>query len=150
VPLTIDGFAPYGQVIAPSLDDTPFDPNREAALVLDRGTPRLWIMRLARNGVRFASLTRHRNVTQCLGALGGASWLLAVAPPDSSMSTPDLAKLRAFRISGDVMVKLHVGTWHSGPWITDDYADFVNLELADTNVVDHDSVPLPQAYELIG
>jgi ureidoglycolate hydrolase len=149
-PLTIDGFAAYGQIIAPQFDGVAFDGAREATLELSAGTPRLYVMRLARNGVRFGSITRHRVVTQCLGALGGKDWFLAVAPPDENSSTPELAQMRAFHIPGDVLVKLHVGTWHSGPWISHDYADFVNLELVDTNQVDHDTVPLPHHYEILG
>jgi ureidoglycolate hydrolase len=148
--LTIEGFIAFGEIVAPQVDGLAFDASREVSLDLARGTPRLYIMRLARNGLRFSSITRHQTVTQCLGALGGKDWYLAVAPPDAASSTPDLSKMRAFHIGGDVIVKLHIGTWHSGPWLTHEYADFVNLELTNTNQVDHDSVPLPHHYEILG
>ncbi|MBD0313443.1 MAG: Ureidoglycolate hydrolase, partial [Microcoleus sp. T3-bin5] len=32
---------------------------------------------------------------------------------------------------------LDVGTWHAGPYFDADFVDFYNLELSDTNVVDH-------------
>jgi len=39
-----------------------------------------------------------------------------------------------------VFVKLHQATWHAGPFFSDgQHMDFYNLELADTNVVDHHS-----------
>ena len=45
--------------------------------------------------------------------------------------------MSAFRIPGDCFVKLEVGTWHAGPYFDHDTVDFYNLELSDTNVVDH-------------
>ena len=43
----------------------------------------------------------------------------------------------AFRIPGDVAVLPRRGTWHSGPFFTRERMSFCNLELADTNQVDH-------------
>lgn len=44
----------------------------------------------------------------------------------------------ACRVPPGVFIKLNVGTWHAGP-LMDDGASvaFYNLELSDTNVVDH-------------
>lgn len=37
-------------------------------------------------------------------------------------------------------MKLHAGTWHAGPLFDNaDHMDFYNLELSDTNVVDHNT-----------
>ena len=45
-----------------------------------------------------------------------------------------------FRIPHGVFVKLHQGTWHAGPLFDEaEYMDFYNLELADTNVADHNT-----------
>jgi hypothetical protein len=39
-----------------------------------------------------------------------------------------------------VFVKLERGTWHAGPlFVGSAHADFYNLELSDTNVVDHNT-----------
>jgi ureidoglycolate hydrolase len=132
-------FAPYGQLIAPSADGTPFGPS-DAQLDLTNGTPRLYIMRLKSRGLAFDRITRHVRVTQCLAAVGGGEWLLAVAPPlapDDRAAMPDPAAIRAFRISGPVGIKLHRGTWHAGPFFTAPEMDFLNLELSDTNETDH-------------
>ncbi len=44
----------------------------------------------------------------------------------------------ACRIPPGVFVKLHEATWHAGPFFSDrQHMDFYNLELADTNIVDH-------------
>ena len=38
---------------------------------------------------------------------------------------------------GNCFIKLETGTWHAGPYFDDDFIDFYNLELSDTNVIDH-------------
>eukprot|EP00899_Mesostigma_viride_P008687 jgi/Mesvir1/1781/Mv08178-RA.1 len=92
-------------------------------------------MRLPRRGARFTRITHHAQVTQCLGCLGDKPWYVGVCPP-GTLPSPD--NLRAFRVPAGVFVKLHVGTWHAGPLFDGvDHMDFYNLELADTNVVDH-------------
>ena len=51
---------------------------------------------------------------------------------------PRKENLHAFCIPPGVFVKLHEGTWHAGPLFTGEQAcNFANLELADTNTVDH-------------
>jgi ureidoglycolate lyase len=145
-PVPIDGvnFALFGQVIAPSEDGTPFGPD-DAQLLLTNGTPRLYIMRLQGRALRFERITRHVRVTQCLAALNGKEWLLAVAPPiaaDDPAAKPDPATIKAFRIPGGLAIKLHRGTWHAGPYFIGASADFLNLELADTNDIDHDNCNL--------
>ena len=57
--------------------------------------------------------------------------------------------IRAFRIPGDVAVMLHTGTWHAGPLFEAAEMSFFNLELADTNVVDHHSCDLTSRYGLV-
>ncbi|MGG6295509.1 ureidoglycolate lyase [Leptolyngbya sp. AN02str] len=133
--VTSAAFEPFGQLIVPSEDGQPFSAE-DAQLSLDRGIPRFYIMRLPAKGLRFSRITRHQQCTQCLGALNGKDWLMAVAPP-SETPYPDLNQLMAFRISGDCFIKLHVGTWHAGPYFEHEFVDFYNLELSDTNLVDH-------------
>src|SRR5476649_2600523 len=139
ITLSSTNFASFGEVIAPSTDGAPFGPS-DAQLVLNNGTPRLYIMRLKQRGLAFDRITRHVQVTQCLAAVGGGEWLLAVAPPlapDDRAAMPDPATIQTFRISGPVGIKLHRGTWHAGPFFTAPEMDFLNLELADTNEADH-------------
>jgi ureidoglycolate lyase len=146
--LTPEAFAPFGQVIAPTEDGTMFGPN-DAQLDLSRGTPRLYIMRLPRRGRQFKQITRHREVTQCLASVGGKSWLIAVAPPqklEDPNAQPALSDIRAFKIPGDVAIKLHRGSWHAGPFFEDEEISFFNLELADTNEVDHQTCHLDRQY----
>ena len=135
VSITADKFQPYGQLITASVDGKAYD-KTDAVLHFHNGTPRFYIMRLERKGRRFNRITRHNSCTQCVGSLGGKDWLMAVCPP-SEASEPDVTKMRAFRISGDCFIKLEVGTWHAGPYFDHEVVDFYNLELSDTNVVDH-------------
>lgn len=138
-PLTDEAFAPFGAVLRATPDGAPFS-EREALLDLSRGTPRFYVMSLVDKPPAFTGITRHRAVTQTLAAVGGKPWLLAVAPPydvDVPDTAPRLEDIVAFQIPGDVAVLLHRGTWHSGPFFTGERMSFFNLELADTNQVDH-------------
>ena len=135
VRITPENFQPYGQLILPSPDGKAFD-ETDALLKLDHGIPRFYIMRLEQRGRTFSKITRHNYCTQCLGSLNGKDWLMAVCPPSAS-NEPDISQMGAFRIPGDCFIKLEVGTWHAGPYFEHQVVDFYNLELSDTNVVDH-------------
>ena len=53
---------------------------------------------------------------------------------------PQEQDLTAFRIPSNCFVKLHAGTWHAGPLFPEpDKVNFYNLELSDTNVIDHNT-----------
>ena len=131
--ITSEAFRPYGQLITPTQDGKSCDDDAQLNL---QGTPRFYIMRLSKRGRRFHRITRHVRCTQCLGSLEGKDWLMAVAPPSASKQ-PAIAEIAAFRIPGSCFIKLDVGTWHAGPYFDHDTVDFYNLELSDTNEVDH-------------
>ena len=135
ISITPENFQLYGQLITPSPDGKAFD-ETDAVLNLQNGTPRFYIMRLQHRGRTFNKITRHNLCTQCLGALNGKDWLIAVCPPSDS-TEPDISQMSAFRIPGNCFIKLEVGTWHAGPYFDHQVVDFYNLELSDTNVVDH-------------
>ena len=134
--ITSENFRRYGQVISASLDEKPYNVE-DAQLNLTQGIPRFYIMRLAHNGRQFHTITRHVQCTQCLGSLEGKDWFIAVAPPNQTSEKPTLKELAAFRIPGNCFIKLEVGTWHAGPYFDHEFVDFYNLELHDTNIVDH-------------
>jgi ureidoglycolate hydrolase len=76
---------------------------------------------------------------------------MAVAPPkaaDDPTAEPALTDIAAFVIPGAVAIKLHRGTWHAGPFFEDEAIDFLNLELSDTNEVDHQSSHLAKRFGL--
>ncbi len=133
--ITQSNFKPYGQLILPSPDGKAFD-RTDAVLALQNGIPRFYIMRLHHRGRVFNKITRHNLCTQCLGSLNGHDWFMAVCPP-STASEPNIAQMTVFRIPGNCFIKMEVGTWHAGPYFDPEVVDFYNLELSDTNVVDH-------------
>ena len=145
--ITQESFAPYGQLILPSEDGKPYD-ETDAQLDLSQGKPRFYIMQLKHRGKQFNRITRHQLCTQCLGSLEGKNWLIAVAPPTED-SQPDFKQLKAFQIPGNCLIKLDQGTWHAGPYFEEEIVNFYNLELSDTNEVDHFSYDFLAAENLI-
>ncbi|KAJ6720313.1 UREIDOGLYCOLATE HYDROLASE [Salix viminalis] len=105
---TPESFKEYGQVIEASPDGEEFGP-KDAQLNLTLGIPRFYIMKLEKK----RSKRGHFYVP------------------------PAVDKVQVFRISGSKFIKLNVGTWHAGPLFKPQTMDFYNLELSNTNVVDH-------------
>jgi ureidoglycolate hydrolase len=134
--ITPENFQAYGQVIYAIGDRNIFD-QEDAQLNLQNGIPRFYIMRLQEKGRKFHQITRHIKCTQCLGSLDGKDWLMAVCPPNNDLHKPVLSELVAFQIPGNCFINLSVGTWHAGPYFDHEFVDFYNLELSDTNIVDH-------------
>jgi ureidoglycolate hydrolase len=146
--LTAARFAPFGTVIEPAEDGTPFGPG-DAALHLGAGTPRFYAMRLPNRGLVVSRITRHRQVTQVLASAGGSPWMIAVAPPpaaDTPDAAPSLDDIRAFEVPGDAAIMLLRGAWHAGPLFEAAEASFFNLELIDTNITDHWTVDLRERH----
>jgi ureidoglycolate hydrolase len=96
----------------------------------------------------FSKMARHRKVSQCLGSLQGKEWFMAVAAPTSNDASPQLGDITAFRIPGDRIIKLHVGTWHAGPYFKHEECLFLNLENEDTNTRDFQEMSLPQSCQI--
>ncbi len=143
--------APYGTLLEPQQDGQPFGAV-DASLALDAGTPRFYLMKLARRPLQVRQITRHLQVTQCLASLNGKSWFVLLAPPvapESTQALPDVSRLRAFHINGRQALALHRGTWHAGPYFLEEEVDFVNLELSDTNLRDHHTVRLDVEFGLV-
>lgn len=101
-------------------------------------------MHLLHVGLSFKAMARHRRVTQCLGALNGKEWLIAVASPTdlADSARPGLEDIVAFRVPGACVIKLHVATWHAGPHFNHDECLFFNLENMDTNKRDFHAADL--------
>ena len=153
--LTVEAFAPFGQVCKAEEDGVEFGP-ADAQLDLSQGTPRFYVMRLRDKDLSFDRITYHEKVTQCLGALGDKDWYMAVGEP-----TMDVAKypkhdstdraLRVFRVPPGHFLKMHAGCWHAGPLFEPhvEFMDFYNLELADTNVVDHNTHVFSEVDDIV-
>jgi len=142
VPITPENFKPFGQLIGPIDDMKPYDQEDAQLQGFDAGTPRFYIMRLPERGLKFDRITYHGKVTQCLGLLSPIGhWYMVVAAPTHNVEAfPKEQDLMAFKIPHGVFVKMHKATWHAGPLFTSTpHMDFYNLELSDTNVVDHNT-----------
>jgi len=115
-------------------------------------------MRLKNRTWQFDAVTHHANTTHCLGSLHGLPWYIGVAgstiigatervDPDKCSQIlkadgyeylpPAVEDIRLFRVDGSRFLKLHVGTWHAAPLFQEPYMEFYNLELSNTNEVDH-------------
>ena len=146
-PITAANFLPFGKLIEPTADGTPAGAV-DQALDLSGGKPRFYIMALEHRPLTVAGITRHAQATQVLAAVGGLPWLLAVAPANPASDQPDPSAIRAFAIPGHVAVLLDRGTWHAGPYFESDQMSFFNLELEDTNIVDHQTCDLVKSFGL--
>lgn len=143
--LTDTDFAPFGVVIRPTPDGALAGPI-DRALDLSEGRPRFYILALEERSLRIKGITRHHQTTQVLASVGGADWFIVVAPPSPDKAAPKLDAVRAFRIPGDVAILMKRGTWHAGPYFLGPAMSFFNLELEDTNIVDHDTCSLPATF----
>lgn len=137
------GFEPYGVVLTPMEDGTPFTAE-EAVLDVSNGIPRFYLMHLEDKPAEFVRVTRHLETTQTLMSVGDVEWTIAVAAP--GIAEPTLEDLRAFRIPPRTAITMRKGTWHAGPFFAEASMDFVNLELDDTNVTDHHNHRLDDAF----
>lgn len=146
-PITAESFAPFGKLIEPTEDGTPAG-DIDRALDLSGGRPRFYIMALTHRPLSVSRITRHTQATQVLAAVGGLPWLLAVAPKNADSDKPDPAAIRAFTIPGNVAVLLERGAWHAGPYFESAEMSFFNLELDDTNIVDHATCDLAATFGL--
>jgi ureidoglycolate lyase len=135
VPVSPEVFAPFGHVIAQGADAP------AGTLDLAGGTPRLWVMSVTDRPPVFDRITRHHRVTQALASADAIPFWLVVAAPGTDPAAVGAA-LRAFIVPPATAVLLHAGTWHAGPFFAPRTMRFFNLELADTNDVDHDTVHL--------
>ena len=61
---------------------------------------------------------------------------MAVAAPGTEQPGPE--NIKVFKVLPGQFVKMDQATWHAGPHFEGvEFMDFCNLELADTNIVDH-------------
>ncbi|XP_021744275.1 uncharacterized protein LOC110710302 [Chenopodium quinoa] len=62
---------------------------------------------------------------------------IAKSPCGHLYVPPSVEEVQVFKVTGPTFLKLNVGTWHAGPLFVQGAMDFYNLELTNTNVVDH-------------
>jgi hypothetical protein len=79
---------------------------------------------------------------------------MAVSAPTKDVGKfPRREDLKVFKIPPGVFVKMHAATWHAGPlWDAANgpgSMDFYNLELSDTNQVDHNCHSYEVPFEVV-
>jgi len=149
---TRNNLGAYGTLLEPSADGVAFGGGLDAQLFLSQGIPRFYLMKLKKRSMVITGITRHLAVTQALASLNGKSWYILLAPPDepdNAQALPDINRLEAFCITGSQALVLHRSTWHAGPYFLEDDVDFVNLELSDTNMIDHHNAKLDVAFGMV-
>ncbi len=140
-------FTRFGTAILPVDDMTPHS-SCDAELKFNGDNLRYYVMRLHRRAAVLGSMTRHIQATQCLGSADAQPWWLAVATAKLQSEQLDHSTVQLVKVQPGEAVKLHQGTWHAGPFFLATTALFFNLELSDTNLVDHNSQPLNQKLKL--
>ncbi len=159
-PLSLEAYAPYGDVISAERSDVPARPaNQGTAARRDfltdvrssrpdatlnvcsfRCAPRLdWPLPLA-------LLEKHPASTQVFIPMNARRYLAVVALGGDS---PDLSTLRAFVVSGATGVSYRPGVWHHPMIALDDRIDFTCLVWEDGSATDCAVQPLADAGVVI-
>ena len=144
-------FARCGKLLLPQADPAPFGSAAAELYFAAEGKPRFYLMRVRRRPPVVAAMTAHQCVSQCLGSADACPWWLAVAPPGQSQKEISSASILLLKLLPGEGFKLHPGIWHAGPYFEGDSALFFNLELHNTNEVDHNccGVDHPQPLALL-
>jgi hypothetical protein len=119
VPLTGDGWAPFGWLPVPDTDPRDGDHRLEFAwqdVHVNRIGHRRDEVTAVPGGLRCEVLFRHATHTQVVMPMDVAA-VVVVAPAGMSMRAPaDVGEVRAFLLDPLAPIVLHRGTWHWGPY----------------------------------
>lgn len=113
-PLTIDAFAPYGDVLAapPDFGRAYFEKGLQNARVT--AWPSLSVAHarpLATLPLHATTMERHEFSSQSFLPLDVSRWLVVVAPSGAD-GGPDPTGAQAFLVGPGVGITFHMGTWH--------------------------------------
>jgi ureidoglycolate lyase len=126
-PLTVEAFAPFGDVVEPPAPGERI--SLEATLrALDGATmPKLGFNNAAPHALPLVAtqMERHNRSSQCFVPLDVSRWVLLVAPDRDG--APDVAGLRAFLATGEQAVNYHLGAWHHPLRVLDRHGRFAVL-----------------------
>lgn len=150
-PITAERFAPFGLLLPPR---RPSDPRVELIEELQnlRATakPRLGVIALqaASLPLQAAEMERHVHSSQTFVPIAAKAYLVLVAPHGPG-GHPDMTRLCAFQVSGDVGIHYHAGTWHYPMTALDADARFVVMTFVDGTGDDEEFVRLPEPIRLV-
>ena len=132
VPLSRDGWAPFGWLPVADTDPSDGDHRLEFAwqdVHVNRIGHRRDEVRSVAGGLRCEVLFRHATHTQVVMPLDVTA-VVVVARPDLTMESPeDVDQVQAFVLDRLEPIVLHRGTWHWGPYpIGADYVELFNVQ----------------------
>ena len=130
------------------VDDMTPAGKQDAELTFGPGQLRYYVMRVPRHPQPITAMTRHRQATQCLSSAEGQPFWILLAAPDIQGPVLDASAAWLLKVNPGEGIKLHLGTWHAGPLFQAASASFFNLELADTNQSDHETLPLSRSVNV--
>jgi len=105
-------------------------------------------MRIHRRPQPITAMTCHKQATQCLSSAEGRPFWMLLAAPHTQGPVLDASAAWLLKLNPGEGIKLHLGTWHVGPLFEAESATFFNLELADTNQSDHETLPLSRSVNV--
>lgn len=115
-PVSIDGFAPFGEVLVQPEGGPVFKgiqastwPTRFACV----DDVQLMYVRFGWQEPQFTKFERHRGITQTFVALMPRRFVMVVAPPVAAGDWPDIDAVRAFLIPPGAAVIIGDGVWHA-------------------------------------
>jgi len=145
-PLTVEAFAPFGQVLTYRPGDHPRR-NYAGELFSDRGDarPNLRVQRTQPTPLPLTMtlIERHRHSSQMFAPLSGGSYLVVVFPSDA-VGAPLLDEGVAFCAEGDQAINYSVDTWHHGFVALGGAGTFLMLRWEDGTTGDEEFLPLAE------
>lgn len=150
VPLTAEGFAPFGQVLQGSGAPTE---RRPYASRMQNGRPHakpnMTYMRVAPEGgrVRIRELERHPHSNQTFVPLNGTRQLVAVCPSTAD-GEPLLSELRVFVAEGSQAINYDANVWHAPRMALNAPGEFVMFRWDDGSELDTEMRELDSAIDI--
>jgi ureidoglycolate lyase len=148
-PIDVEAFAPFGQVLQPTVGQGRQDLIEELTNGRATARPRLSISTVEPKTlpVTAVKMERHVHSSQAFAPLDGASYLVVVAPhgPDG---LPDLDGLRAFRVPGDTAINHRADTWRHPLTPLERMGRFAVLTCVDGTAADEQFVDLSQPVRI--
>jgi ureidoglycolate lyase len=130
--MTREAFAPYGILI---------DSRGSVEIDLCDGSPSLTGATAEPRPMRFDFMARHRRTMQVFSPLASSQSVIAVAPPNEG-DAPDIERVTAFLVNGNLPYAYHKGTWHTPPFPVGDWASYLVIDRSRTLDEDWELVDL--------
>ena len=150
-PISTQAFAPFGLLVPPVLaGDGRVELMGELQNLRAAAKPRISLVAVAARSLPLVAveMERHVHSSQTFIPISAGSYLLLVAPHDPD-GYPDAARLRAFRVPGDVGIHYHADVWHHPMTALDGTARFVVTTFIDGSTDDEEFTPLREPIRIV-